>query len=71
MHNLFIAAFINNINHLLVKIIRSEEKEKTRLLKQYLARLYRATLCYSKSLEMLKLSIKLLLDYLKYKTVFI
>ena len=44
------------------------EGENTRL-RHYLARLKRKTLCYSKSLEMLEFSIKLLLHYLKYKTV--
>ncbi|MFN6571624.1 MAG: IS1 family transposase, partial [Dendronalium sp. ChiSLP03b] len=34
-----------------------------------LARLHRKTLCYSKSEVMLKYSIKLLLNYLKYQTV--
>ncbi|MFM7424448.1 MAG: IS1 family transposase, partial [Elainella sp.] len=34
-----------------------------------LARLHRKTLCYSKSVEMLKCSLRLLLHYLKYRTV--
>ena len=44
------------------------EGENTRV-SHYLARLKRKTLSYSKSLEMLEFSIKLLLHYLKYKTV--
>ncbi len=44
------------------------EGENTRL-RHYLARLHRKTLCYSKSIEMLKYSIRLLLHYLKFKTV--
>ena len=44
------------------------EGENTRV-RHYLARLHRCTLCYSKSLKMLKFSIKLLLHYLRYKTV--
>jgi IS1 family transposase len=40
------------------------EGENTRL-RHYLARLHRQTLCYSKTEEMLRLSIKLLLPYLK------
>ncbi len=44
------------------------EGENTRL-RHYLARLHRKILCYSKSVEMLKLSIRLLLHYLKDKTV--
>ncbi len=44
------------------------ENENTRL-RHYLARLHRKTLCYSKSEEMLRYSIKLLLHYLKYQIV--
>ena len=40
------------------------EGENTRL-RHYLARLHRKTLCYSKSVEMLKCSLRLLLHYLK------
>ncbi|MFN5660245.1 MAG: IS1 family transposase, partial [Pseudanabaena sp.] len=42
------------------------EGENTRL-RHYLARLHRRTLCYSKSKEMLQISIQLLLFYLKRK----
>lgn len=41
------------------------EGENTRL-RHYLARLKRKTLCYSKSTEMLKHSIRLLIHYLKF-----
>jgi IS1 family transposase len=41
------------------------ESENTRL-RHYLARLHRQTLCYSKSVEMLRYSIRLLLHYLKF-----
>ncbi len=41
------------------------ESENTRL-RHYLARLHRKTLCYSKSEEMLRHSIRLLLHYLKF-----
>jgi insertion element IS1 protein InsB len=44
------------------------EGENTRL-RHYLARLHRKTLCYSKSVEMLKCSLRLLLHYLRYRTV--
>jgi IS1 family transposase len=44
------------------------ENENTRL-RHYLARLHRKTLCYSKSKEMLELSARLLLHYLKYRSV--
>jgi insertion element IS1 protein InsB len=39
--------------------------ENTRL-RHYLARLHRKPLCYSKAVEMLKYSIRLLLHYLKF-----
>lgn len=46
------------------------EGENTRL-RHYLARLHRKTLCYSKSIEMLECSLRLLLHYLKDSTVHI
>ena len=56
-------------DHLVSKTYMTRvEGENTRL-RHYLARLHRQTLCYSKSLEMLKYSIRLLLHYLKFKTV--
>ena len=44
------------------------EGENTRL-RHYLARLHRKTLCYSKSAQMLKYSVKLLIYYLKFKQI--
>ncbi|MGB3758625.1 MAG: IS1 family transposase, partial [Rivularia sp. (in: cyanobacteria)] len=44
------------------------EGENSRL-RHYLARLHRKTFCYSKSEEMLKFSIKLVIQYLKYGSV--
>jgi len=44
------------------------EGENTRL-RHYLARLHRKTLCYSKSEEMLRHSIRLLLHYLRFSDV--
>ncbi len=44
------------------------EGENTRL-RHYLARLHRATLCYSKSTQMLKYSVRLLMHYLRFKQV--
>lgn len=44
------------------------EGENTRL-RHYLARLHRKTLCYSKSIEMLKHSLRLLIHYLKFRDV--
>ena len=44
------------------------EGENTRL-RHYLARLHRKTLCYSKSIEMLKHSLRLLIHYLKFRDI--
>ena len=44
------------------------EGENTRL-RHYLARLHRKTLCYSKSEEMLRHSMRLLVHYLKHKSI--
>jgi IS1 family transposase len=44
------------------------EGENMRL-RHYLARLHRATLCYSKSIQMLKYSVRLLMQYLRFKRV--
>ena len=44
------------------------EGENTRL-RHYLARLHRKTLCYSKSVEVLKYWVRLLLHHLKYQKV--
>jgi IS1 family transposase len=41
------------------------EGENTRL-RHYLARLHRKTVCYSKSVDMLRCSLRLLLHYLKF-----
>ena len=61
--------FIDDCDHLVKKTYMTRvEGENTRL-RHYLARLHRRTLCYSKSKEMLKLSIKLLLHYLQNKIV--
>ncbi len=46
------------------------EGENTRL-RHYLARLHRKTLYYSKSVEILKYSIRLLLYYLKYRFILV
>ena len=61
--------FIEPEDHLVCKTYMTRvEGENTRL-RYYLARLHRKTLCYSKSLEMLQHSIRLLLHYLKFKTL--
>jgi insertion element IS1 protein InsB len=46
------------------------EGENIRL-RHYLARLHRKTLCYSKCVQMLENSLKLLIHYLKFKNVLV
>jgi len=58
--------FINDGDQIISKTYMTRvEGENTRL-RHYLARLHRRTLCYSKSLDMLKHSIRLLIHYLKF-----
>ncbi len=58
--------FIPAQDHIVSKTYMTRvEGENTRL-RHYLARLHRKTLCYSKTVEMLKHSIRLLLHYLKF-----
>lgn len=62
-------SFIPNEDQIISKNYMTRvEGENTRL-RHYLARLHRKTLCYSKSLEMLKHSIRLLIHYLKFKDI--
>ena len=61
--------FIDDGDHIVSKTYMTRvEGENTRL-RHYLARLNRKTLCYSKSKEMLKLSVRLVIHYLKHKIV--
>ena len=61
--------FIEDGAHIVSKTYMTRvEGENTRL-RHYLARLHRKTLCYSKSVEILKCSLRLLLHYLKYRAV--
>ena len=64
------ANYINPEKHLVLpKILLTRvEGENTRL-RHYLARLHRATLCYSKSLEMLRYSVRLLMHYLRFRII--
>ncbi len=58
--------FIPDGNHIICKTYMTRvEGENTRF-RHYLARLHRKTLCYSKSVEMLAHSIRLLIHYLKF-----
>ena len=61
--------FIKDADHIVNKTYMTRvEGENTRL-RHYLARLHRKTLCYSKSVEMLNLSVRLVVYYLKHKNV--
>ena len=61
--------FIPDGDHIISKTYMTRvEGENTRL-RHYLARLHRKTLCYSKSEEILRYSIKLLIHYLKFGDV--
>lgn len=63
------ASFIDSGDHIVSKTYMTRvEGENTRL-RHYLARLHRKTLCYSKSVDMLKNSVRLLLHYLKYREI--
>ena len=61
--------FIPDDAHIISKTYMTRVEGENSRLRHYLARLKRKTFCYSKSIEMLKFSIKLLLFYLKNKTV--
>lgn len=62
-------SFIADCDQIISKTYMTRvESENTRL-RHYLARLHRKTLCYSKSVEMLGHSIRLLLHYLKFRDV--
>jgi IS1 family transposase len=62
----FYPNFIGDEEQLVSKTYMTRvEGENTRL-RHYLARLHRKTLCYSKSVQILKDSIKLLIYYLKF-----
>jgi IS1 family transposase len=61
--------FIAEEDHIVSKTYMTRvEGENTRL-RHYLARLHRKTLCYSRSVEMLGYSIRLLIHYLKFQEV--
>ncbi|MDZ8108648.1 MAG: IS1 family transposase [Nostoc sp. DedQUE12a] len=65
------SCFIDPGDHIVSKTYMTRvEGENTRL-RHYLARLHRKTLCYSKSVVMLKHSIRLLLHYLKYREILV
>jgi insertion element IS1 protein InsB len=61
--------FINQEDHLVSKTSMTRVEGENSRLRHYLARLHRKTFCYSKSVEMLELSIRLLVYYLQYRCI--
>ena len=60
---------VDDGDHLVSKTAMTRVEGENSRLRHYLARLHRKTFCYSKSIEMLKASIRLLLYYLKHRQV--
>ena len=60
---------IEDSDHLVSKTAMTRVEGENCRLRHYLARLHRKTLCYSKSLEMLKASVRLLIYYLKHQQI--
>ncbi|MBW4637086.1 MAG: hypothetical protein KME05_02425 [Gloeocapsa sp. UFS-A4-WI-NPMV-4B04] len=62
--------YINPEKHLVLpKILLTRVEGENTGLRHYLTRLHRATLCYSKSLEMLRCSVRLLMHYLRFRAI--
>jgi insertion element IS1 protein InsB len=57
---------IDDCDHLVSKTAMTRVEGENSRLRHYLARLHRQTFCYSKSIEMLEASIRLLIYYLKH-----
>lgn len=62
-------SLIEACDHLVSKTAMTRVEGENCRLRHYLARLHRKTLCYSKSLEMLEVSVRLLIYYLKHKQI--
>lgn len=56
-------------DHLVSKIAMTRVEGENCRLRHYLARLHRKTLCYSKSVKMLEVSVRLLIYYLKHQEI--
>ena len=61
--------FINDCDHLVSKTAMTRVEGENSRLRHYLARLHRKTFCYSKSIEMLEVFIRLLTYYLKHRMI--
>jgi insertion element IS1 protein InsB len=59
-------SFINHEDHIVSKTYMTRVEGENSRLRHYLARLHRKSFCYSKTEEMLKLSIRLVIHYLQY-----
>jgi insertion element IS1 protein InsB len=60
---------IDDADHRVSKTAMTRVEGENCRLRHYLARLHRKTLCYSKSTEMLKASVRLLIYYLKHQQI--
>lgn len=60
---------IEDCDHLVSKTAMTRVEGENCRLRHYLARLHRKTLCYSKSTEMLRVSVRLLIYYLKHQQI--
>lgn len=60
---------IEDAAHLVSKTAMTRVEGENCRLRHYLARLHRKTLCYSKSVEMLNSSVRLLIYYLKHHQI--
>jgi insertion element IS1 protein InsB len=65
----FIRVLLTRYDHLVSKTYMTRVEGENSRLRHYLARLHRKTFCYSKSVEMLELSIRLLVYYLKHRHI--
>ena len=61
--------FINQEDHIVSKTYMTRVEGENSRLRHYLARLHRKTFCYSKSVEMLEISIRLLVYYLNNRCI--
>lgn len=60
------SCLIEDCDHLVSKTAMTRVEGENCRLRHYLARLHRKTLCYSKSIDMLYSSVRLLIYYLKH-----
>lgn len=60
------SCLINDCDHLVSKTAMTRVEGENCRLRHYLARLHRKSLCYSKSIDMLYKSVRLLIYYLKH-----